>query len=524
MKSSIFFISFLLIFAPIQIEGANILFYFAISTYSHRVAVWPLVEALTARGHSVTFFSSFPPIGQNPNITEFRPKFFTTQNYGPTEEPVLQLRLEGLQSKVWDNLPGFSHMICEMILQDPEVHDWLAKSKFDLVILGAFFNECGLAMAYKMGAKFAIFSPTSHLMWYGDEYGHAPESSWIPELDTQIPHKMGFMDRVSNTLAPLYWQLWNRKVNYLPGVTKMVRKNLDVPDMPDFGELWRHTSLVFVNTHYSFEFARTLPPLYVSVGGLHIKADSADSTALTKEIREFADGAEKDGFIYFSLGSVAKSSSFPPDLLQVFYDVFESFENVRFIWAYDLDRPEGMPQNVLTVKWAPQHAILAHKNIKGFITQGGAMSLQETIYYAVPAIIFPLFGDQDNNAESLQRNGCGIKLEIRGLQRETLKKAILDILTDKTYKSRAMQVSKLFKDRPETPLSTAVWWTEYILRHNDTSALRPLSINQTWYQIRLLDVWFFVFSVPLIAIALLLWVVNTCLSKTRQLRLKLKRS
>jgi len=51
------------------------------------------------------------------------------------------------------------------------------------------------------------------------------------------------------------------------------------------------------------------------------------------------------------------------------------------------------------------------------------------------------------------------------------------------------KISCQFRDRPDKPLETAVWWTEYILRQDSLDALVPYAARQTWYQRRLLDVW-----------------------------------
>jgi len=51
-------------------SGANILFFFGMSTYSHRLAVWPLVEKLAEKGHNITFLQPFPNKTPHPNVTE----------------------------------------------------------------------------------------------------------------------------------------------------------------------------------------------------------------------------------------------------------------------------------------------------------------------------------------------------------------------------------------------------------------------------------------------------------------------
>lgn len=59
------------------------------------------------------------------------------------------------------------------------------------------------------------------------------------------------------------------------------------------------------------------------------------------------------------------------------------------------------------------------------------------------------------------------------------------------FKNNVIRLSELFKDRPQKPVDTALWWTEYVLRHKNLTFTKPLAINQPWYARRLLDVWTF---------------------------------
>jgi hypothetical protein len=46
----------------------------------------------------------------------------------------------------------------------------------------------------------------------------------------------------------------------------------------------------------------------------------------------------------------------------------------------------------------------------------------------------------------------------------------------------------MFRDRPQTPLETAIFWTEYVIRHGGAPHLRSAELDLTWYQYLLLDV------------------------------------
>lgn len=70
----------------------------------------------------------------------------------------------------------------------------------------------------------------------------------------------------------------------------------------------------------------------------------------------------------------------------------------------------------------------------------------------------------------------------------------------------------VLRDQPMEPLDKAVWWTEYVLRHKDTSHLRPSGFEQWWWQRRLLDVWGFLFLIS-VGIAMLISLTIGCCLK-----------
>jgi hypothetical protein len=63
-------------------------------------------------------------------------------------------------------------------------------------------------------------------------------------------------------------------------------------------------------------------------------------------------------------------------------------------------------------------------------------------------------------------------------------------------------MSTLAKDEPASPFNRAVWWAEYVLRHNGAKHLRSAAFDLAWYQYLLLDVAAFLFL--LLAITVLI--------------------
>ncbi|EDW43342.1 2-hydroxyacylsphingosine 1-beta-galactosyltransferase [Drosophila sechellia] len=84
----------------------------------------------------------------------------------------------------------------------------------------------------------------------------------------------------------------------------------------------------------------------------------------------------------------------------------------------------------------------------------------------------PLFFDQFNNIHRVQLAGMAKVLDPNDLNADTLIETINELLENPSYAERAKAMALSFRDRPMSPLDTALWWTEYALRNRDTSHMR----------------------------------------------------
>ena len=90
------------------------------------------------------------------------------------------------------------------------------------------------------------------------------------------------------------------------------------------------------------------------------------------------------------------------------------------IWKWDSENLTGMPENVLVKKWLPQNDILAHPNLRVFVTHGGLLSTQEALFHGVPLVGFPLANDQQANMMRAEENGFAIRLDLQTMTRQLL--------------------------------------------------------------------------------------------------------
>lgn len=75
-------------------------------------------------------------------------------------------------------------------------------------------------------------------------------------------------------------------------------------------------------------------------------------------------------------------------------------------------------------------SFLGHPNVKAFITHGGARSLEEAVFYAVPIIGLPLVKSRKVFINEVTRYGAGEILDPYNLEKETVKSTIISVASN----------------------------------------------------------------------------------------------
>ncbi|XP_021955947.1 UDP-glucuronosyltransferase 2B20-like [Folsomia candida] len=486
MKLRIVFVFVVLLMAETNSE--NILFYWGVSGYSHRISVWGLIDKLVEKGHKVTFISPYEAKVPyfHPNITDIVPMNLA-EDVGIIRIDFISMRLKnGVQAidDLWYEYYDAGIRGCKSLMQNEQVLKWINESSYDLVILNALYNDCGYGLVHKFQAPHIMYTTTTHFPWFKDAYGFPDEN--LPEMEFHYPLEMTFVQSIRNLVSGLYWQ-WKRHTELFPILEPLLRSALKIPDLPPLHEIEMNTSLIFTNTHPSEEFPRSLPPNVVEIGGIHC---SDDRKPLPQDLEDFIASGD-NGFILLSFGTFAAINNLPIHLQHVFFNAMKAVPKYQFLVKYNQDRPDWVPKNVHTLKWVQQQDLIAHPKIRAFIGHGGLLSTQEAIFHGVPMIIVPLFAEQDYQAVRANDRETAIALEIAELTEEKLLNAILEVTSNPKYKTNTMRLSKFFRDRQNQPLESAIWWVEYVMRHKDISHLRPVGITKSWYERRMLHIWGF---------------------------------
>lgn len=91
-----------------------------------------------------------------------------------------------------------------------------------------------------------------------------------------------------------------------------------------------------------------------------------------------------------------------------------------------------------------------------------------------------------------------------------------------SYKSNMQRLSSIHRDQPVTPLDTAVYWVEFVMRHGGAKHLRLASHELNWFQYHSIDV-IAALLVVLLTFAVLCWTVGRSLLRCCRRRQRLKR-
>ena len=83
------------------------------------------------------------------------------------------------------------------------------------------------------------------------------------------------------------------------------------------------------------------------------------------------------------------------------------------------------------------------QNTDVFITHCGMNSVNESLYYGVPMVLFPQQSEQGAVAQRVSDLGAGIKLKKN--RSEVIKEAVSIIINNKNYKNKAKEIGESFR-------------------------------------------------------------------------------
>ncbi|XP_050556014.1 UDP-glucosyltransferase 2-like [Spodoptera frugiperda] len=392
----------------------------------------------------------------------------------------------------------FNHENVTKLFEDPN-------ENFDVVIADLLETELysGLAVLYNcpmiwihsMGANWQVLKMIDV----------ATNPAYDPNYLSSNISPLSFAQRVQELWTRVQWQFFKTfftqpeerkiyKAVFGPLLTKRGRT------LPDYEDIIYNASLVFANEHGAAHNIPSTPQNFKFIGGIHIEEPVKP---LPNDIQCLIHTRNsKNGVIYFSMGSFLKSNSMPTNLTKEILQIFGELKQT-VIWKFEDNNLRGIPNNVHILNWAPQRSILAHPNVKIFITHGGLFSSIEAIHFGVPIIGIPVRFDQNTNVNKAVLNGYASKVALSYDLPKDLKAAINFMLNDDCYNKKAKELSSIYHDRLMKPGPALVYWVEHVVRTRGAPHLRSPALHVPLYQRLYLDL----LAIILIATSTLIFLI-----------------
>lgn len=424
-RGAVMLAALLFVYCGLQ-EGqcAKILALLNLASPSHYIFNRALLIALANNGHKVTVITTEAEKHPVPNMkTIVMDGIYDASIDYKSPESLTEMSAVDMVFIMYD----WGCYMCEKELQSAGARELLnnpSNEKFDLIITEAGWGECFFGFIHKFGSPPVVATSGVGIPpWISITTGNPETPSYMPNFLLPYTSHMSFSERIINFLSHIF-MTFLYEYSYIPRQEAIARKYFK-EDLPPFMDMWKNFSIILVNTLAGLDDPRPLLPSVVPIGGMHIKPQP---NPLPQDLKTFLDEAE-DGFIFFSLGTNLRSDKLTVDKRQALLRAFSELSQ-RILWKFESDILPGQPPNLKIGKWLPQSDILAHPNIRMFITHCGMMSSMEAAYRGVPIVGIPFFLDQKVNAKKFVKRGLGVQLDYNTLTKETVLTAVREVLNN----------------------------------------------------------------------------------------------
>lgn len=476
---------------------------------SHWVNMNLLIQSLHARGHEVTVVRTATSWYVKESAPHYRSITVTLPEAISIEDQdffvtflvkMLAIHKEGA------SVIGFVNFYWEMLTSLSKIHQQaslvgvemfenkalmqkLRDTHFDMVLLDPGL-PVGVLVAHELKLP-TVFN----VRWITSGEGHfvvAPSpTSYVPTSGYAASDKMTFVERIKNSFHYVLNMCIDKFV-VCPHYDRLVERYFG-PDV-NFYHLLQGADIWLMRVDFVFEFPRPTMPNIVYIGGFQSK----ESEPLSSELEEFVQSSGEHGFILMSLGTLVRGLP-----VEITSEIAAAFAQIpqKVIWRYIGERPNNLGNNTLLVKWMPQNDLLGHPKIRAFVAHGGTNGIYESMYHGVPIIGIPLLFDQFENVLRLETRGAAKVVDATKLTKENFLEAIQEVLHNPSYRNNMKRLSDLHRDKPMHPLETALFWIEFVMRHQGASHLRTESYKMPWYSYYSVDVICFLLAILLLVTA-----------------------
>ncbi|MFD1849729.1 macrolide family glycosyltransferase [Oceanobacillus bengalensis] len=368
--------------------------FFSIPAHGHTNPTIPVVYELVQKGHEVWYYS----------FLEFQEKIEGAgATFIPCDEYLPKVSQEEIDRKAGKDFAALIEMVVDTTISlDEKVCADLKKSKPDCIVSDSLCFW-GKLFAMKLGIPY--FCSTTSFAF--NQY-------------TAKLMKPGFIEMT-------------RMIVGMPRINKKLKLLRDHGyEVDNFVSIIQNDNDTNTVVYTSKEFqpmVETFSDKYAFVG---------PSIRMSSEVIEAKNDKK---LIYISLGTVLNQNiKFYQNCMKAFED--KEYEVVVSVGKrIEISSLGHIPDNFVIKNEVDQIAILQKADI--FITHCGMNSVNESLYYGVPMVLYPLHSEQRVVANRVSELGAGMKL--KRMRTKNLAEAVETVLADSKYLKNAEKISDTFQ-------------------------------------------------------------------------------
>lgn len=194
-------VSFALLLVPFC-SGANILGLFTTSTKSHVLIHMALAESLVAQGHNLTIVTTVPLKDKNPKyhhiLIPYKGDYKKKIEAGLAAVSTDSNPFSTFKQEVSNYMLWTSNQYEAM--RHEKLQEVLKNNKFDLLILGYFFNDFQLAVAAQLKVPVVISWMQVPVVMLNSYAGNPTGLGYVPNMMVTTKQPMSFLERFGSVL------------------------------------------------------------------------------------------------------------------------------------------------------------------------------------------------------------------------------------------------------------------------------------------------------------------------------------
>lgn len=148
------------------------------------------------------------------------------------------------------------------------------RSKFDLVIVESFFQECNVALGHKYDAPVISIVPVTPWISTSRWAANPADFSYIKDFMLDGGKSLGFWERLTNACIGSYG-MFVEPITYLPKLENIMNRYFQYPgyeNRPTMVEMLKNISLSLIDSDVMILSPRPYLPSYIEVPGIHLQS------------------------------------------------------------------------------------------------------------------------------------------------------------------------------------------------------------------------------------------------------------